>query len=74
MRKLVIVLAALTAAGVQVSSGQTSRGAFIVPAATKNFTPIEKVGCRRTADRWCGPFHNRVCSRGGHCVCVPCAS
>ncbi len=74
MRKFVIVLAAVAAAalvGVQVSSAQTSRGAATIPAATKNFTPIEKAACGPHRGRWCGPFHHRVCGPL-RCWCAPC--
>lgn len=48
MRKLVVMAAAAAAfvlAGALASYAQTSRGALTLPAATKNFTPIEKAAC-----------------------------
>jgi len=74
MRKVVVIAAAAAAlvlGGASASYAQTSRGALTLPAATKNFTPIEKAACGPNPGRWCGPFHHRVC-RYGRCWCAHC--
>jgi len=50
---------------------QTSRGAAAIPAATQNFTSVEKAACGPRWGRYCRPFHHRVC-RHGRCWCAPC--
>jgi hypothetical protein len=76
MRKLVITLAATTAillagAAAWKADAQTSRGATNIPAASQNFTPVEKTACGPFRGAYCGPFHRRVC-RFGRCWCAHC--
>jgi hypothetical protein len=76
MRKLVITLAATAAilfagAAAFKADAQTSRGAANLPAASQNFTPIEKAACGPRRGPYCGPFHTRVC-RFGRCWCAHC--
>ena len=74
MRKLTVTLAAATAilmAGSLIADAQTTRGAFSIPKAAQNFTPITKAACGPHFGRWCGPWHTRVC-RYGRCWCRPC--
>ena len=74
MRKLAVIAAASAAlilAGAIASYAQTTRGATSLPAASKDFTPIEKAACGPYAGRWCGPYHHRVC-RYGRCWCAHC--
>jgi hypothetical protein len=76
MRKLVITLAATAAilfagAAAFKAEAQTSRGATNLPAASQNFTPIEKAACGPRRGPYCGAFHTRVC-RFGRCWCARC--
>jgi hypothetical protein len=74
MHKFVVTLSATTAillAGALAASAQTTRGAFSLPQAAKNFSPIEKAACGPFPGRWCGPFHHRVCGPY-RCWCAPC--
>jgi hypothetical protein len=74
MRKLAVIVAASAAlmlAGAIASYAQTTRGALSLPAASKDFTPIEKAACGPYAGRFCGPYHHRVC-RYGRCWCAHC--
>ena len=78
MRRLVITLAT-TAAIVLAGSlafkaeAQTSRGAFNLPAAAQNFSPIEKAACGPFRGAHCGPYHHWVCGPYGHrCWCARC--
>lgn len=74
MRKLVVTLSATAAillAGSLASNAQITRGAATLPAASQNFTPIEKAACGPYVGRWCGRWHHRVC-RYGRCWCAPC--
>ena len=78
MHRLVIAFAT-TAAIVLAGSlawraeAQTSRGAFGLPAAAQNFSPIEKAACGPRRGPHCGPFHHWVCGPYGHrCWCARC--
>jgi len=78
MQKLAVIAAvsaALVLGGTLASYAQTSRGAPSLPAASKNFTPIEKVACGGPGP-YCGWGRHRVCRRGYygrvHCWCAPC--
>lgn len=74
MRRLVVTLsttAVILLAGSLVSNAQITRGAASLPAASQNFTPIEKAACGPNWGRWCGPYHHRVC-RYGRCWCAHC--
>ncbi len=78
MRRLTIMLGAaiailLAGAFAGTVEAQTSRGAFNIPAAAKNFTPIEKAACGPFRGRYCGPFHHLVCGPyHRHCWCARC--
>lgn len=74
MRKLVVTLSATAAillAGSLACNAQITRGTASLPAASQNFTPIEKAACGPHHGRWCGPWHHRVC-RYGRCWRAPC--
>jgi len=77
MRKLMVTLTVTTAILLASSvawkaDAQTSRGAVGIPAASQNFSPIEKAACGPHYGRWCGPWHHRVCGPYGHCWCARC--
>jgi hypothetical protein len=75
MRKLAI---ALGMAAVVVIAGSLawkadattlSSGAVQLPSAAKNYSPVEKAGCRVRG--WCGWGWHKVCGPL-RCWCVPC--
>jgi len=78
MRRLMITLAAMAAILLAGSfafraEAQTSRGAADIPAAAKNFTPIEKAACGPYRGAHCGPFHHWVCGPyHRRCWCARC--
>ena len=76
MRRVVMMLVAaatifLAGAFAWQANAQTSRGAFNLPAASQNFSPIEKAACGPRPGPYCGPWHTRVCNYG-RCWCRPC--
>jgi len=78
MRRVLITLAAIAAILLAGSlafraEAQTSRGATDIPAAAKNFTPIEKAACGPFRGAHCGPFHHWVCGPyHRRCWCARC--
>lgn len=78
MRKIIIIVTATAAtafAATSASYAQTSRGAVSLPAAARNFTPIEQAGCRAPGPH-CGVGHHWQCALDAwgrrHCFCRPC--
>jgi hypothetical protein len=66
MHRLVIAFAttaAIVLAGAVAwrAEAQTSRGAFGLPAAAQNFSPIEKAACGPYRGDYCGLYHHSVC-------------
>ncbi len=75
MRRLAIALgvtAAVLFAGTfmwKADATTLSSGTVNLPSAAKNYSPVEKTGCRRPG--WCGLGWFRVCGRW-RCWCAPC--
>lgn len=75
MRKLAIALgitvAVLFAGSLAWKADATtlSSGTITLPTAAKNYSPVEKAGCRRPG--WCGLGWYRVCGPI-RCRCLPC--
>ncbi len=68
----VVMAVVLIAGGLDWKADATtwSSGTLGLPAASKDYSPIEKVGCKGPG-RWCPFGWHRVCGPW-RCRCVPC--